>query len=145
MTREPIVLSSMTFQVLGRASAMIVAPQVPYIHVSITDIDAPKVELPENPHRVAVLRMEFHDTDNASVGITEAQGEEIVAFVKKYSEYPPHVGLIVCNCEAGLSRSAGVAAALAKWLTGDDTPFFAHFIPNRLVYRRVLEAAMTED
>jgi predicted protein tyrosine phosphatase len=141
MTRELILFPKMMFQVLGRAEAMRITPKVPYIHVSITDIDAPKVELPENPHRIAVLRLEFHDTDTASVGISGAQAEEIVAFVK---EHQKDVGLIVCNCEAGLSRSAGMAAALAKWLTGDDTPFFTHFIPNRLVYRRVLEAAMAE-
>jgi predicted protein tyrosine phosphatase len=142
MTREPIPLTGKTFQVLGRASAMTTLPTVPYIHISITDLDALEVTLPENANRIAVLRMTFHDTDTASIGITEAQAGEMVAFVKAHE---PQVGLIVCNCEAGLSRSAGVAGALAKWLTGDDTPFFKHFVPNRLVYRRVLEAAMAED
>ena len=129
MTREPIFLPGKNFQVLGRASAMTTLPEEKYIHISITDLDAPEVSLPENPNRLAVLRLSFHDTETTSIGITEAQAEEIVAFVNAYHQ---EVIRIVCNCEAGLSRSAGVAAALAKWLTGDDTPFFTHFIPNRL-------------
>jgi predicted protein tyrosine phosphatase len=145
MTREPIFLPGKTFQVLGRAEAMRVLPEEKYIHISITAPDAPEVALPENTNRLAVLRLSFHDTDTASIGITQAQAEEIVAFVRKYKEHHPEVGLIVCNCEAGLSRSAGVAAALAKWLTGEDAPFFMHFLPNSLVYRRVLEAAMASQ
>jgi hypothetical protein len=48
---------------------------------------------------------------------------------------------IVVNCEAGMSRSAGVAVALSRILNGDDSqmvrekPLF-----NRMVYRTVMEA-----
>jgi hypothetical protein len=45
---------------------------------------------------------------------------------------------IVINCEAGISRSAAIAAALSKILTGDDKVFFDQFIPNRHIYRTIL-------
>jgi len=47
---------------------------------------------------------------------------------------------IICQCPAGLSRSAGMAAALAKYFNGDDTRYFKEYLPNMRVYRMVLNA-----
>lgn len=138
--REPIFLSGMEFQVLGRGSAMVIAPEVPYIVISITEPESPEARLAESEQRLAVLRLQFHDTERESelyLPLSSEQAEQIIAFVLANRD---QVQRIVCHCEAGISRSAGVAAALAKWLTGEDKPFFRHFVPNRLVYRRVLEA-----
>ena len=43
------------------------------------------------------------------------------------------------NCEAGISRSAGIAAALSKIIDKVDTIFFKNFIPNRHIYRTIME------
>ena len=47
---------------------------------------------------------------------------------------------ILCQCEAGVSRSAGCAAAIIKWLEGEDEAVFASdlYSPNRHVYRLML-------
>jgi hypothetical protein len=42
----------------------------------------------------------------------------------------------------GICRSAGIAAAISKVLTGDDSRFFdkSRYVPNMLCYRLTLEA-----
>ena len=48
------------------------------------------------------------------------------------------------HCEAGQSRSAGVAAAIMKYLYNNDTDIFnnRYYKPNMLCYRKVLNAFM---
>jgi predicted protein tyrosine phosphatase len=70
----------------------------------------------------------------------------ILAFINAY----PNAERIVVHCDAGLSRSPGVAAALAKIHNGDDSEFFKrHSGLNRRVYRMILDerygAAAKED
>ena len=141
MLREMIPGPAMQFLVLGRAEVRTVKPDLPYIVVSITDSGAPEAVVAESPHCLGVLRLQFHDADRAQrdrVTVTADDARAVVRFVRQHRDA---ARLIVCQCEAGISRSAGVAAALSKWLQDDDTPFFERFIPNRLVYRTVLEAA----
>jgi predicted protein tyrosine phosphatase len=69
--------------------------------------------------------------------MTEADAHTILAFVE---EHLPSVETIVCQCDAGLSRSAGLAAALSRILQGDDRYFFQRFAPNERVYQKLLEA-----
>jgi len=59
----------------------------------------------------------------------------ILEFVEKYID---DIKLIIVNCEAGVSRSAGVAGALSKILNGWDDAYFKHSLPNMLVYRTIL-------
>lgn len=51
------------------------------------------------------------------------------------------VELIIVQCNAGISRSAGVAAALSLIVNGDDSWVFndKRYLPNRLVYRTILQ------
>jgi len=47
---------------------------------------------------------------------------------------------IIVQCDAGLSRSPAVGAALARVLNGDDAEFFGgRYRPNMRVYRTLLE------
>jgi predicted protein tyrosine phosphatase len=51
---------------------------------------------------------------------------------------------IVVHCDAGMSRSPAVAAALARVLNEDDATFFAgRYRPNMRVYKVMLDAAPT--
>jgi predicted protein tyrosine phosphatase len=141
MIREPFAFDVVDFQVFGRASVGEIDPGVPHILVSITDPDAPEATLAPSESRLAVLRLQFWDTDdpdtNLNGGMTEEQGQQVVAFV---AEHRPHIRRIVCQCEAGVSRSAGVAAGLSKWLNDNDDPFYSYFVPNFLCRRRILNA-----
>lgn len=86
----------------------------------------------------------FNDTDETIAhfgGIDVYQAVEISNFVKTFW----HEGIdIVVHCGAGQSRSAGVAAAILKYFTGDDSRIFDNkkYTPNMLCYRRVLGTLM---
>jgi len=43
-----------------------------------------------------------------------------------------------------VSRSAGMAGALAKSIGQDDSYFFICYLPNMLVYRLILEEALNK-
>jgi predicted protein tyrosine phosphatase len=146
--REIIAGPVMDFLVLGRAEACHVSPEVPYIVISITTPEAPQALLAECPHRREVLRLQFHDIEEPQPELTVVSGEvvrliteedarSIVEFVQKHRG---SVRLIVCQCDAGMSRSAGVGAALSRWLQKEDAAFFRHYLPNQLVYRTILGA-----
>jgi Predicted protein-tyrosine phosphatase len=137
--------AAMKFQVLGRAHVFTVVPELPHVLISITDVGAPEAALSDAATRLATLRLQFHDADQPwqdRTLLSEEDAQRIVAFVEAHRE---RVSLVVCQCEAGISRSAGVAAALSKWLNGDDALFFRYFHPNRHVYRLVLEAALGSE
>lgn len=63
---------------------------------------------------------------------------KILNFVKLYKD---KIDLIAVNCEAGISRSAGISAALSAILNGagSDQYYFSNYCPNMLVYRKILD------
>lgn len=62
----------------------------------------------------------------------------ILNFVEFYKN---KVDLIAVNCEAGISRSSGISAALSFILngSGSDMFYFNNYIPNMLVYKKILD------
>ena len=54
---------------------------------------------------------------------------------------------MIVHCDAGISRSSGVAAAILKAKTGDDSQIFNNpkYRPNMRCYRIVLDEFMQED
>ncbi len=89
---------------------------------------------------LAILPLTFEDSD-VSDGMTDEDAGKVATFVRRYQHVP-----VVVHCEAGYSRSAGVAAAIMKWANGDDTPIFkGPYAPNMRCYRKVLNALMAED
>ena len=69
---------------------------------------------------------------------TDDQAEEVVDFVMKVKD---SVEAIVCHCDAGISRSAGVGAAISLILNGSDKGIFIdeRYIPNMHIYRKILD------
>ncbi len=47
--------------------------------------------------------------------------------------------VFLIHCEAGLSRSPAVAAALSRIYYSDDGPWFEFDFPNHLVYQLLIE------
>jgi len=68
--------------------------------------------------------------------------KSIVEFVKKHID---DIEMIICQCDAGISRSAAVAAALSKCIHGNDEYYFKHYLPNSLVYKTILEEWYKND
>lgn len=122
-------------------------PDSKVICVSITDPKSEPVNLPLLD--LDILRLQFHDLDQTYPfsGLTivlfnQEMAQQIKDFViqKIWSGWSAFDNLIVIiHCEAGISRSAGVAGALNKHFLGNDKDFFKYpYLPNRLVYRTLL-------
>jgi len=67
----------------------------------------------------------------------QPSADGIADFVVRHWPIP----LILAHCEAGISRSAGVVAALNDWMP-DNLTVIQTGVPNRLVWRLVREALM---
>jgi predicted protein tyrosine phosphatase len=135
----------MRFLVLGRLEVMFLDRPEPHAVISIREPGSDQPAIPRNEHCRGILRLSFHDVDREADGkllFTAADAREILAFVTRVR---PEIETLVVHCEAGISRSAGVAAALAKVYDGSDGFFFEHYIPNRLVYSTLLRAWQEGD
>ena len=112
--------------------------------ISITDTDKADVIFEKNEINGirAVLRLKFDDVERDYKNehcITKEDAESIVKFVNKNKN---KVDKFIVHCEAGVSRSAGVGAAIMKALNGDDWDVFKNPLkcPNMKCYRTVLNA-----
>jgi len=132
----------MEIKVMGREVFEEFTSDKKYIVISITDPGSEPVESQKG--YLAMLSLEFYDLDK-DIGqfpysrfiFTERDAEQILDFIDTFKD---KVDIIVCHCEAGISRSAGVAGALSKILNGDDKYYFDHYLPNMLVYRTILNS-----
>ncbi len=93
--------------------------------------------------RQALLQLAFADLEIPAPGqslFCESHAEEILDLVRDVWD---HVELIMVHCEAGVSRSPAVAAAIARIHLGKDQAFFQPgvFNPNQLVYQTLLNVA----
>lgn len=89
----------------------------------------------------AVIRLVFDDVDGGKDCMTAEDAQKIARFVKLHEDKK-----IIVHCDAGVSRSAGIAAAIMKYYNCDDTPIFdsPRYCPNMLCYRLTLNALMEE-
>lgn len=106
--------------------------------ISISNIDqsTPKI----NANNILLLHFDDEEKPHANA-MTELDAKKIVDIVKLHKN---KINEIIVHCGAGVSRSAGVAAALGKWLNGDDGFIFNNFkyCPNFTCYRLVLNEAL---
>jgi predicted protein tyrosine phosphatase len=142
--RKPIQGRRYAFQVLSRRDVKHLAPEVPYVVISITDVSKTHPVLVESPFCLGVLPLFFDDVEptrkeyyGSKRPMSREQAAEIRQFVEAHLE---QVELVVVNCEAGMCRSPAVAAALWRWLEPGRASFFEAFRPNGHVYRTLLEA-----
>ncbi len=106
--------------------------------ISISNINQPIPKINANN----ILFLNFDDEEKPNLNaMTELDAKKIVDTVKLYKD---KINKIIVHCGAGVSRSAGVAAALGGWLNGDDGFIFNNFqyCPNFTCYRRVLNEAL---
>lgn len=115
------------------------------ISISSRNEYAPCVNCNNTNKIISILPLYFNDTDNrdsAYGAMTYNDAVRIAQFIK--SNYANTVDKVIVHCGAGQSRSAGVAAAILKYYTGDDSEIFdkPRYTPNMLCYRYTLEALM---
>ena len=130
----------------------------PSVIISISD---PYIEYSNSPfisstnNVKAVLRLMFSDAEEPGcavagsgreckqvmVGESDLMTDEDAIKIKQFVNRHKDKDIIV-HCDAGISRSSGVAAAILKYLFGDDSSIFENpmYCPNMLCYRKTLEA-----
>ena len=135
--------------VFNRKAAEQAEPQVCHAWISITTPgDEPALIQINKKYTIGILRPQFHDIDTEVTAGTDPNGipylapdglhaREIYSFARWV-----HRGIeaLYIHCDAGISRSAGVAAALSKIYFGDDSAYFngGVYHPNMRVYRLIL-------
>lgn len=90
-----------------------------------------------------VLTLFFSDIgvrDTEGIPMSKEDAVKIAEFVKWLKTTDTKELWI--HCDAGVSRSAAVGAAILKYLTGDDSAIFnnPNYVPNSSVYQLTLEA-----
>ncbi|AKV00393.1 hypothetical protein AKJ09_07056 [Labilithrix luteola] len=139
----------MQFYVYSRYGFEATRPhEVPHVVISITSSLDDQARIRANEQCRGVLRLAFADAEVASEIIPEdalftpEHARRIWDFVVAHRD---EIERIIVHCDAGMSRSPAVAAALARALNGDDAEFFGgRYVPNPRVYRLVLECATAQ-
>lgn len=115
---------------------------VKHIVISITTDGVP-AKFKMNELTAGVLRLVFPDLDRPTdlwpeeTLFSDEHARTILDFVAKHSDCR-----VIVHCDAGRSRSPGVAAALAKIYNGDDSEFYRRYTPNRRIFRKILDASV---
>ena len=114
--------------------------------ISITDPDQPKANIVNSPGLIDILRLSFYDVEDDTIfngkfyrAMSSGQAKRVAEFVNKIEN---DIDFILVHCEAGISRSAGTAAAISLANIGNDIEFFSSgkYAPNMNCYKLVLEA-----
>lgn len=115
-----------------------------------TPTDTPAAIDRNNPTIIDVLQLAFVDSDDTDKDrfdwtwiFSYQQAYKIFKFIEKWKD---KVDRIWIHCDGGVSRSAGVGAAILKAYTNDDSQIFGNpnYYPNMLVYRRTLKVLTDE-
>jgi predicted protein tyrosine phosphatase len=135
------------FLVLGREEIKNFNFEKPYLIISVTDPINSGAEIVQSSNLVEILSLKFDDIgkpnkfqfgNSDDVLMNSEQAKQILEFVKRNLS---KVELIVCQCEQGMSRSAGIAAALSKIVQNEDEYFLKNYWANRWVYDLLIETA----
>lgn len=107
--------------------------------ISIVDVEAKPVYFsPEATWIKSILKLRFDDVEKGEDNcLSREQAGRIADFFLKTRD---QVEQIIVHCEAGVSRSAGVAAALLKYAGEDQNQILKNpkYRPNMTCYRMVL-------
>lgn len=102
---------------------------------------------------ITILPLFFTDADKPGKDVYDREvtendliTESDAQLIKRLLNLHPDTDVIV-HCDAGISRSSGIAAAILKASTGDDSQIFnsPKYRPNMRCYRMVLDELMSED
>jgi predicted protein tyrosine phosphatase len=142
----------MQFSVLSRGEVEYLPNDVsvPHVIISITNPGTAPARVRMNDNTLQVLRLEFEDMEDnpnyRTAMYAKAFGEPKLFNRRQAQQIKQLVEnvepeMVVVHCEAGISRSAAVAAALSKHYNGDDRGIWVstRYFPNKLVYNVLLD------
>ena len=114
--------------------------------ISISDIPANELVIDRTIHTCHFHPVAFYDISKKESDMpgctylqefTPEMAEHMAEFVKSVVN---NIKILVCHCVMGVSRSAGVAAAVSKYYFDEDSKYFKQYVPNTLVYTLLLKA-----
>lgn len=111
-----------------------------YAIISIRGLYDKKPFFAQNKQIVDICYLVFDDIsvekdENGSIGMQESDAKIVKNFINQVQD---KIDCLIVHCEAGQSRSAGVAAAIAKAKFNDDEFYFKNYRPNFRCYKLVL-------
>lgn len=130
-----------------RAESYRLKKEVPHAIVSIGAPGDKPAKLRNYRCLLGVLRLSFDDAEvkfrsrsgYENTLIDDEQAEQIIRFALGMRDRG--VKLIICHCEAGISRSSATAAGLAHLFRKRTKRFFRYpYSPNALVYKKLIAA-----
>ena len=124
------------FEVRSAYNAELFRCDRPWAAISITTLgDFPTLS---EENRLGLLQLAFADTADPDRpdSFTASHAAEVLDFVAQIWD---RIEILLIHCEAGMSRSPGVAAALSRIYYGDDGPWGEYDFPNSLVYQRLVD------
>jgi len=144
----------MEFAILNRINAQIYKCDIPHLYISITDPESRFANLNDCKARIDSLRIKFDDIDTNVDSVDgkrlpkyfdRDKADQVLKFIEKNKEENPE--LIICQCDAGISRSSATAAALSVLFNGprSDNWIFNYYNPNMLVYNTLLNHFMDQN
>jgi predicted protein tyrosine phosphatase len=116
-----------------------IALEEPYVMISISCVND-AATIPHREHCKDILRLEFDDVDRPIEGMNvslfnKEHANKILDFFEKWEN---KVAWMIVHCDAGLSRSPAVAAALTRVQHRFDYDFWKRYLPNSRVYSILL-------
>ena len=116
------------------------AEVIAVVSISDPDKESPMLQNESGNGIVRLLQLHFADVETGQLDcMTDSQAKSIAEFVLHVQDT---VDRIIVHCEAGVSRSAGTAAAIMKYINGNDWGVFDDpgKRPNMTCYRKVINA-----
>jgi len=129
---------TIAIQILSQTLAETTDQKEPYFVISIVPWNCDEAKIKESENLKDILRLSFDDTETGKNAISSEQAEKIKDFV--LFNLQKGVNSCIIHCLMGVSRSAGVGAAISKAINGEDDLFFKYYTPNMTCYRKVLNA-----
>lgn len=124
--------------VLPKSAAKLYTCEVPWAAISISSDETQFANLSTN-NRKGLLQLCFLDRDfKHKDNFQNTHASQIIEFV---FEMLPKIDSLLIHCEAGVSRSSAIAAAISEILWGQkaSSVYFTNYTPNNFVYRKILD------
>lgn len=146
------IKNKIDIKVFSRKTVQDFATDRPHIFISVRDPGSEPVDVAIMPHQVARLDLEFSDVDASNKpnlknidSIKLFTIDDAQSILRLFQITKPCINLIIINCEAGISRSSGIAAAMTRIMGNSDAEYFSNtgpYCPNRFVYSMLLNMAV---
>ena len=125
----------MEILVMSRDQAAFFEHNEPYAIIGINDKYSREIEYVDSQYLVDKLIVEFDDIMKPIKNMVLFNWKIARKIWDFVDEVHDDIDLLMVHCNAGVSRSAAVAAAISKTYNGHCTEYFYWYCPNPHVYK----------